>query len=102
LLCVMDGKPYKQLKKNFMANAERDENSVPTLLALSSAGDGTIVTLYADPTSHRLLVTPALTTGTTSPSSTPSAVGQMYIDTSGKKIYFATGTTNSSDWTVVN
>jgi hypothetical protein len=40
-----------------MANvAKLDENSRPTLTALSSVGDGTIVTLYADPTTHRLLI----------------------------------------------
>lgn len=39
-----------------MANAGRDQNSVPTLLAYSSAADGTLVALWADPTTHRLLV----------------------------------------------
>lgn len=39
-----------------MANAKRDDNRVPTLLALSSADGTTPVTLWADPTTHRLLV----------------------------------------------
>src|ERR1700759_2079318 len=39
-----------------MANAKLDENSRPTLTALSNANDGTIVDLWADPTTHRLLV----------------------------------------------
>lgn len=39
-----------------MAVAKIDQNSRPTLTALSSLNDGTIVTLYADPTTHRLLV----------------------------------------------
>lgn len=39
-----------------MANAKRDDNQVPTLLALSSADGVTPVTLWADPTTHRLLV----------------------------------------------
>lgn len=38
-----------------MSNATRDENSVPVLLATSSV-DGTPVPVYADPTTHRLLV----------------------------------------------
>lgn len=33
-----------------------DQNSKPTLTALSSANDGAIVPLWADPTTHRLLV----------------------------------------------
>jgi hypothetical protein len=36
------------------------------------------------------------------PSTTPSYVGQMHVDTTGKKVYFATGTASSADWTVVN
>lgn len=38
-----------------MAQASRDQNFVPTLLAVSSVDGVTPVTLYADPTSHRLL-----------------------------------------------
>lgn len=39
-----------------MANAGIDQNSRQTLTALSSANDGVIVPLWADPTTHRLLV----------------------------------------------
>lgn len=39
-----------------MGNAKRDDNSIPTLLAVSNADGITPVTLYADPTTHRLLV----------------------------------------------
>lgn len=39
-----------------MANAYRDENSVPTLIGASSADGFTPVRVYADPTTHRLLV----------------------------------------------
>ena len=85
-----------------MAQAKRDENSVPTLIGVSNA-DGTTPTLvYVDATTHRLLVDLNVSTGTSSPSSTPSVVGSMYVDTSGKKIYVATGTSSSSDWTIVN
>lgn len=38
-----------------MANAKLDQNSRPTLTALASDGSGTIVPLYADPVTHRLL-----------------------------------------------
>lgn len=39
-----------------MANAYRDENSVPTLIASSNADGKTPVRVYADPITHRLLV----------------------------------------------
>lgn len=37
-------------------NAARDLNRVTTLIALSNVNDGSIVDLWADPTTHRLLV----------------------------------------------
>lgn len=38
-----------------MADASRDNNNVPTLIAVSSADGVTPVRVYADPTTHRLL-----------------------------------------------
>ena len=32
------------------------------------------------------------------PTSTPSSIGDIYIDTTNLKIYISTGTTNASDW----
>lgn len=40
-----------------MADAKRDANSIPVLIAVSSADGVTPVMVYADPTTHRLLVT---------------------------------------------
>ncbi len=39
-----------------MTDAKRDANYITTLLAVSNADGSTPVTLYADPTTHRLLV----------------------------------------------
>lgn len=36
--------------------------------------------------------------GSGAPASTPSAIGELYIDTTGEVLYFAVGTTNSGDW----
>jgi hypothetical protein len=36
--------------------------------------------------------------GAGAPSSTPTAIGELYVDTTNNVLYFATGTTNSSDW----
>lgn len=40
-----------------MAEAKRDNNLITTLLAVSNADGSTPILLYADPTTHRLLVT---------------------------------------------
>lgn len=39
-----------------MANAKRDQNYVPTLLGVSNADGVSPVTVYVDPTTHRMLV----------------------------------------------
>ena len=41
---------------NDSGNASLDENSAPVWAALSSAGDGSIVEVYGDPTSGKLLI----------------------------------------------
>jgi hypothetical protein len=44
----------------------------------------------------------SVATGTAAPSSTPTSVGQMYIDTNNAKVYVSTGTSSSSDWSLLN
>lgn len=48
--------------------------------------------------------TNTVTNTAAAPTSTPYATGDMYVDSSvsPKKVYVATGTTNSGDWTVLN
>ena len=58
-----------------MAQASRDENSVPTLLAASNADGITPVRVYADPTTHRLLVDIASGSGTVTSVSVVTANG---------------------------
>lgn len=45
---------------------------------------------------------PNVYTGTAAPSTTPLMVGDLFVDTTGKKIYCATGTSSSADWTILN
>lgn len=45
---------------------------------------------------------PVADSGTGAPGYTPSAIGLIYCDTSGGKVYISTGTTNSSDWKLLN
>lgn len=58
-----------------MAVAGIDQNGRQTLTALSSSNDGTIVNLWADPTTHRLLVDLAESSGTVTSVSVVSANG---------------------------
>ncbi len=46
--------------------------------------------------------TTTVSSGTSAPSSTPTTLGQMYIDTSAVKVYISTGISSSADWTLVN
>lgn len=89
-----------------MANAYRDENSVPVLLATSVADGKTPVRVYADPVTHRLLVDATagasiISSGETEPSSTPDGIGYIYIDTATKNAYIAVGTSSSADWRII-
>ncbi len=45
---------------------------------------------------------PTVSSGTAAPGTTPSKVGDIFIDITNKKLYFATGTSSSSDWTIAN
>lgn len=45
---------------------------------------------------------PYISNGIIAPTSTPQKIGDMYIDTVLSKVYVATGTTNSSDWKILN
>lgn len=83
-------------------NAARDENRVPGLLAVSSADGNSLVRVYADPDTHRLLVqtAPAAISGTGAPAATPAFLGQTYVDTEGPDVYYAAGLT-SSDWVAI-
>lgn len=58
-----------------MAQASRDQNSVPTLLAVSSVDGVTPVVVYADPVTHRLLVDSAAASGTVTSVSVVTANG---------------------------
>ena len=44
---------------------------------------------------------PALSSGAGAPSSTPGKVGDLYVDTTAGKLYFAKAATASSDWVLV-
>lgn len=45
---------------------------------------------------------PIISSGSGAPASTPTKIGNVYVDTTGTKVYISTGTTNSSDWKILN
>lgn len=45
---------------------------------------------------------PNITSGIVVPASTPSKIGNIYINTALAKVYISTGTSSSADWTILN
>lgn len=45
---------------------------------------------------------PAITSGSGAPASTPTKIGDIYVDTSGNKVYIAKGTSSSADFLILN
>jgi hypothetical protein len=72
-----------------MASAAHDVNRVPTMIAVSNADGTTPVTLYADPTTHRVLTSP-LTYVSSIQTYTPSAAGTATLDLSLGNIHHIT------------
>lgn len=72
---------------------------------LTTTEDGTVeydgANYYVSSGNTRYILTRTLT-GTAAPSTAPQTVGIQFIDTANKKIYISTGTSSSSDWTILN
>lgn len=45
---------------------------------------------------------PAITSGSGAPAGTPTKIGDIYVDTSGSKVYIAKGTSSSADFLILN
>lgn len=56
----------------------------------------------ADVTDETNVVSSLVSTGSVAPSSTPSSVGLIYVDTVTAEIYISTGTSSSADWALTN
>lgn len=63
--------------------ASRDENNVPTLLGVSSSDGSTVVKVYADPSTHRLLVNSSGGSGTVTEVDTGTGLTGGPITTTG-------------------
>lgn len=55
---------------------------------------------YRDGSTWQAMV--GMTFGTAAPTSTPTAVGNFFLDTTNKKLYVSTGTASSADWNILN
>lgn len=64
-----------------MANAYRDENNVPCLIASSSSDGQTPIRLYANPSTHRLLVDATGANGTFVYNEVPTDSGNQLLFT---------------------
>jgi hypothetical protein len=72
-----------------MSTSIHDVNRVPSLIAVSNADGTTPITLYADPTTHRLLTSPTAYISSIQ-TYTPSAAGTATLDLSLGNIHHIT------------
>jgi len=45
---------------------------------------------------------PLITTGILAPTSTPTKIGDIFVNTTGSKVYISKGTSSSADWLILN
>lgn len=76
-----------------MTSLPRDANRVTVLGGASNAGDGTVVAVYADPTTHRLLVDGSGATGATGPTGSTGVTGATGPTGANSTVAGPTGTT---------
>ena len=71
-----------------------------TLTVVTSDSPDVILVVESGPVGPTGATGPArtTTTGTGAPSSTPSTIGDIFIDTAGPGVYIATGTSSAADW----
>lgn len=83
-----------------MSNAERDENNVPTLLGVSSVDGTTPITVYANPSTHRLLVDSEA--GITGPVSSTDGNVVLWDGTTGQTVKDSTVSVSGTGVLAVN
>jgi hypothetical protein len=49
-----------------------------------------------------LRLSPTIYNGIAAPTITPNKAGDIFVNTTGGKVYIATGTTSSGDWKILN
>ncbi|MBT2738093.1 right-handed parallel beta-helix repeat-containing protein [Bacillus sp. ISL-7] len=90
---------YDYNKVNGTLRLGTTQPAVPTLGDLRvQSNTGSL--RFFDGTAERIIV--SILTGTAAPTTTPSFVGQVFIDTTNKIAYMAVGTSSSTDWKQIN
>lgn len=77
----------------------------PPVSALSQVKNGYAMPIWMNWFNNifRILrIAPSISSGTAAPASTPGKVGDIYVDTSARKLYFAVGASSSADWEIAN
>lgn len=100
---------------NTKANANADTNEIVIGHGATGAGSNTvtlgnasITDIYANQSgtatvhASKITCSPTISSGTVAPTSTPSKVGDIYIDTTNTHTYVANGISSSSDWVKQN
>lgn len=71
--------------------------------AVISAGNDTVSPyISSDDLVNGDSVYPNILFGSSAPSSVPNKIGNIYVNTSSKKVYISTGTSSAGDWTELN
>jgi hypothetical protein len=100
LILQLNGRSYEGTAGAPTKISDTGNNIVP--LAVGTSGS----VLRADPGEVNGVKwsddAPTISTGTAAPATTPTKVGDTFIDTTNGNIYIAKGITNSSDWVQVN
>jgi hypothetical protein len=90
---------------NTTTGAQTVAGTITQGAVLATPENGTIeydgVNYFATEGGVRYILTRTLT-GTAAPATTPTAIGEIFVDYTNKKMYVATGTASSADWTILN
>jgi len=93
----------------YMDNAEMDFGHSSKVYNFFSAGIKAIINTASVISTDKTFTFPnqtgtfsIVTSGSGAPGTTPAALGQIYVDTSGLKAYISCGTSSSSDWKIMN
>lgn len=78
---------------------------IPAFGAISDIASGNVQPIWLNwfnSVFRFLRLAPTIYTGILPPTSTPTKVGDTFVDTIAKKIYVSVGTTSAADWIILN
>jgi hypothetical protein len=84
-----------------MSDASRDSNRIPSLIGSSNVGDRAPVDVYADPTTHRLLVNTTITGASGLVTEAYDSITATYPNTSTEVYTYKLGATTVATVTII-